>query len=183
MWRANLTERPVRFVNLWTRIKFNLPPEIYVTHRFFISFHKKTSVFPWNLVHKMRIWNFSPHIHETCIFPKIQAWNEIRIPALPPSYLSLGSFNFSTKNFMYRILHYYTLATTLTNNGRSTVSNSLIKNVTRSSLTFSKFIIQATRGGTVNTAAKLQNTVSSTDSATAPPACAVCWRKNCISKT
>lgn len=98
-------------------------------------------------------------------------------------YLSLGSFNFSTKNFMYWILHYYTLATTLTNNGRSTVSNSLIKNVTRSSLTFSKFIIQATRGGTVNTAAKLQNTVSSTDSATAPPACAVCWRKNCISKT
>ncbi len=93
----------------------------------------------------MRIWNFSPYIHETCIFPKIQAWNEIRIPALPPSYLSLGSFNFSTKNFMYWILHYYTLATTLTNNGRSTVSNSLIKNVTRSSLTFSEFIIQATR--------------------------------------
>ena len=76
------------------------------------------------------------------------------------------------------ILHYYTLATTLTNNGRSTVSNSLIKNVSRSSLMFSKFIIQAIRGGTVNAAAKLENTVSSTDSATAPPACPVCLGKN-----
>ena len=48
---------------------------------------------------------------------------------------------------------------------------------------FSKFIIQAIRGGTVNAAAKLQNTVSSTDSATAPPACPVCLGKNWISTT
>ena len=64
-----------------------------------------------------------------------------------------------------------------TNNGRRTVNTNLIKSLTGSSRTFSKFIIQATRGGTVNTAAKLQNTVSSTDNATAPPAWAVCCFK------
>ena len=183
MWCANLTERPVRFVNLWTRIKFNLPPEIYVTHRFFISFHKKPQYFPETLYTRWEFEIFPLIYMEHAFSQKFKCETRSGYLLCHQHYLSLGSFNFSTKNFMYWILHYYTLATTLTNNGRSTVSNSLIKNVTRSNLTFSKFIIQATRGGTVNTAAKLQNTVSSTDSATAPPACAVCWWKNCISKT
>jgi len=63
---------------------------------------------------------------------------------------------------------------TLTSKGSSTVNTSLINNFTGSNLTFSNAIIQETSGGTVNTAAKLQTTVSNTDKATAPPAWAVC---------
>lgn len=63
---------------------------------------------------------------------------------------------------------------TLTSKGSSTVNISLMNSFTGSNLTFSNAIIQDTRGGTVNTAAKLQNTVSITDKATAPPAWAVC---------
>ena len=63
---------------------------------------------------------------------------------------------------------------TLTSKGSSTVNTSLINNFTGSNFTFSNAIIQDTSGGTVNTAAKLQTTVSNTDKATAPPAWAVC---------
>lgn len=150
---------------------------------FSYHFTKKPQYFPETLYTRWEFEIFPLIYMEHAFSQKFKCETRSGYLLCHQHYLSLGSFNFSTKNFMYWILHYYTLATTLTNNGRSTVSNSLIKNVTRSSLTFSKFIIQATRGGTVNTAAKLQNTVSSTDSATAPPACAVCWWKNCISKT
>ena len=65
----------------------------------------------------------------------------------------------------------------LTSKGSNTVSNSLTNSFTGSNFTFSKAIIQDTSGGTVNTAAKLQTTVSITDKATAPPAWAVCLKK------
>lgn len=61
-----------------------------------------------------------------------------------------------------------------TKSGSSTVSTSLTNSAIASNLTSSNAIIQATSGGTVKTAAKLQNTVSITDNATAPPAWAVC---------
>ena len=65
----------------------------------------------------------------------------------------------------------------LTSKGSNTVNNSLTNSFTGSNLTFLKAIIQDTSGGTVNTAAKLQTTVSITDKATAPPAWAVCLKK------
>lgn len=68
----------------------------------------------------------------------------------------------------------------LTSKGSSTVNTSLINSFTGSSFTFSKAIIQDTSGGTVNTAAKLQTTVSITDKATAPPAWAVCRKKRTL---
>lgn len=65
-----------------------------------------------------------------------------------------------------------------TNKGSSTVKTSFINRLIGSSFTFLKSTIQATRGGTVNTAAKLQITVSITDKATAPSAWPVCWQKD-----
>lgn len=65
----------------------------------------------------------------------------------------------------------------LTSKGSNTVNNSLTNSFTGSNFTFSKAIIQDTSGGTVNTAAKLQTTVSITDKAAEPPAWAVCLKK------
>ena len=81
------------------------------------------------------------------------------------------------KNTVTHMLHppiFLISLMTLTNKGSSTVNTSLISSLTGSNFTFSNAMIQDTRGGTVNTAAKLQTTVSITDKATAPPAWAVC---------
>ena len=72
----NFTKDQAWFINLWTRMRCDVPPEMSETHEFFSLCFVKTARFPWNLVHKKRKV-FSIY------FSKICAWNVISTPLLP----------------------------------------------------------------------------------------------------
>ena len=58
MWSVNFTERRAWFVNLWTNVRRDLPPEIYVTRQFPLSFREKNQGFPVTLYTKKEVWRF-----------------------------------------------------------------------------------------------------------------------------
>ena len=43
-WNVNFNERRAWFVNLWTKVGRDLPPDIYVTHQFLLSFRENIKI-------------------------------------------------------------------------------------------------------------------------------------------
>ena len=62
-----LTERPAWFMNLCTRMRHDLPPEIYKTYQVLFHF-VKTLRFPRNFVHRTIIWSLLFYTHEVWVY-------------------------------------------------------------------------------------------------------------------
>ena len=63
-----LTERPAWFMNLCTRMRHDLPPEIiYKTYQFFFHF-VKTLRFLRNFVHRTIIWSLLFYTHKVWVY-------------------------------------------------------------------------------------------------------------------
>ena len=67
LWRVNFTDRRARFVNLWTNVRRDFPPEIYVTLEFFPYISRKPQDLPGTSHTRRESWSFPFHTNN--------AWN------------------------------------------------------------------------------------------------------------
>ena len=59
MWHVNFKEKQAQYVNLWSIVKPDLPPKMYVTNSFSLSFSEYLKIsLPGTLHLKREIWNF-----------------------------------------------------------------------------------------------------------------------------
>ena len=58
LWRVNFTDRRARFVNSWTNVRRDLPPEIYVTLEFFPYISRKPLDLPGTSHTRRESWSF-----------------------------------------------------------------------------------------------------------------------------
>ena len=72
LWRVNFTDRRARFVNLWTNVRRDFPPEIYVTLEFFPYISRKPQDLPGTLHTRRESWSFPFHTNN--------AWNAFFLP-------------------------------------------------------------------------------------------------------
>ena len=59
LWRVNFTDRRARFVNLWTNVRRDLPPEIYVTLKFFPYISRKPLDLPGTQEERVEVFPFT----------------------------------------------------------------------------------------------------------------------------
>ena len=67
LWRVNFTDRRARFMNLWTNVRRDFPPEIYVTLEFFPYISRKPQDLPGTSHTRRESWSFPFHTNN--------AWN------------------------------------------------------------------------------------------------------------
>ena len=90
MWRVYFTEKRAWSVYLWTSVKRDLPPEMYVTRDFFFFVQWKPQDLPEILHTRGEIRIFAFNIYDAWFF-FIRAWNGIRKLLPSGSFVTLLS--------------------------------------------------------------------------------------------
>ena len=104
MWGVNFTDRRTWFVNPWSSVRRDWPPEIYVTREFHLSFRGNLMFFQEPCTQEEGFEVF-PLYTWSVNFSKIDVWNRIRTPSVcyhPKTRLSLNLQ--SRRNFGERVL-------------------------------------------------------------------------------